>query len=72
MEDDLPRKRGPEDDLGYAGRLAGEVLDTYSQDELIERIRLLEAEIERVKSHHGRAAAQRKLADSLFKTRDSD
>ncbi len=72
MEDDLPRKRGPEDDLGYASRLAGEPLDAYSQHELIERIRLLEAEIERVRAHHGKADAQRKLADLLFKPRDGD
>ena len=35
-----------------ASRLAGELLDTYSQDELMERIALLEAEIERVRAQH--------------------
>ena len=35
-----------------ASRLAREPLDTYSQDELMERIALLEAEIERVRAHH--------------------
>ena len=38
MDDDLPRARGD-----AASRLAGEPLDTYSQDELMERIALLEA-----------------------------
>jgi len=62
MEDDLPRVRGD-----AASRLAGEPLDAYSQDELMERIALLEAEIERVRAHHSRAASHRSLADSLFK-----
>jgi len=72
MEDDLPRTGGPGDELGAASRLAGEPLDHYSQDELLERIRLLEAEIARVRTHHARAADQRKLADSLFRPRDPD
>lgn len=65
MEDDLPRMRGDS-----ASRLAGEALDAYSQDELIERIALLEAEIERVKAHHAKAADRRKLADALFKPKE--
>ncbi len=65
MEDDLPRMRGD-----CASRLAGEPLDTYSQDELLERIALLEAEIERVRAHHARAASHRSLADTLFKPRE--
>jgi uncharacterized small protein (DUF1192 family) len=65
MEDDLPRVRGDS-----ASRLAGEPLDTYSQDELMERIALLEAEIARVKAHHDKAASHKKLADSLFKPRE--
>ena len=51
MEDDLPRIRGDS-----ASRLAGEPLDAYSQDELMERIALLEAEIERVRAQHAKAA----------------
>lgn len=62
MEDDLPRIRGD-----FASRLAGEPLDAYSQDELAERIALLEAEIARVKAHRDKAAIHRKLADALFK-----
>ena len=62
MDDDLPRVRGDS-----ASRLAGEPLDAYSQDELLERIALLEAEIERVRAQHGKAASHRSLADSLFK-----
>ncbi len=62
MEDDLPRMRGD-----AASRLAGEPLDSYSQDELMERIALLEAEIARVRAHHAKAADHKKLADALFK-----
>ena len=65
MEDDLPRIRGD-----AASRLAGEPLDTYSQDELMERIALLEAEIERVRAQHGKAASHRAFADQLFKPRE--
>ena len=64
-DDDLPRPRGD-----AASLLAREPLDTYSQDELMERITLLEAEIERVRAHHGKAASHRTLADSLFKPRE--
>ena len=65
MEDDLPRIRGD-----AASRLAGEPLDTYSQDELMERIALLEAEIARVRAQHAKAAGHKKLADTLFKPRE--
>lgn len=61
MDDDLPRKSGD-----IASQLSGENLDSYSQHELVERVALLEAEIERSKAHHGRAAEARKLADQLF------
>ena len=64
-EDDLPRARGD-----AASQLAREPLDTYSQDELMERVGLLEAEIERVRAHHAKAASHRSLADSLFKPRE--
>lgn len=65
--DDLPRMRGDS-----ASRLSGESLDTYSQDELMARIQLLEAEIERIKAHYAKAAAHRQIADSLFSPRDTD
>jgi len=65
MDDELPRIRGD-----AASRLAGEPLDSYSQDELLERIALLEVEIERVKAQHGKAASHRALADTLFKPRE--
>ena len=68
MEDDLPRMRGSQFPLGHASRLAGEPLDAYSQDELLERIQLLEAEIARVRAHHARAAQQRSAADALFRS----
>ena len=67
MEDDLPRMRGD-----AASKLAKEALDTYSQDELMARIQLLEAEIARIKAHHAKAADHRKFADALFKPRDTD
>lgn len=65
MEDDLPRVRGD-----AASRLAGEPLDTYSQDELMERIALLEAEIDRIRQQHAKAANHRSFADALFKPRE--
>ncbi len=66
MDDDLPRPRSD-----AAGLLAKESLDSYSQDELAERIALLEAEIERVRAHRDRASAHRAAADALFRPRSS-
>jgi len=66
-EDDLPRPRGD-----AASQLAKESLDTYSQHELTARIELLEAEIERVRAHHGRAARDRAAADALFRPKETD
>lgn len=60
-EDDRPRPRGDS-----ASKLATEDLGPYSQDELDERIALLEAEIARVESHRLRAAAHRDAAEALF------
>jgi uncharacterized small protein (DUF1192 family) len=65
--EDLPRPRGD-----AASLLAKESLDTYSQDELMERVALLEAEIARVKAQHARAASHRQAADALFRPRESD
>ncbi|MCC6927125.1 DUF1192 family protein [Novosphingobium sp.] len=64
MDEDLPRPKGD-----AAAALAKESLDSYSQDELAERIAQLEAEIERVKAHANKAAAHRLAADALFKPR---
>ena len=64
-DDDLPRPRGD-----AASQLAREPLDTYSQDELMDRVALCEAEIARVKAQHAQAADKRRLADELFKPRD--
>lgn len=66
-DDDLPRMR-----KDAAGQLAGESLDTYSQDELMARISLLEAEIARVKKHYAKSADHRKVADALFSPRETD
>lgn len=63
MEDeDRPVRRGD-----AASLLAGEVLDSYSQDELLSRIALLEAEIARTRAQHGRAGAHRLAAEAFFK-----
>jgi len=61
-EDDLPRRRGD-----AASQLSKESLDTYSQDELDERIAQCEAEIARVKAHRDKASAHRLAADAFFK-----
>jgi uncharacterized small protein (DUF1192 family) len=65
-DDDLPRPRGD-----AAEKLSKESLDSYSQDELAERIALLEAEIARVKAHRDKAAAHRLAADALFGRKDA-
>lgn len=66
-DDDRPRPKGD-----AADKLKLELLDPYSQDELDERIALLEAEIERVKAHRDKAAAHRQAADALFQPRETD
>lgn len=60
-DDDRPRPRGDN-----ASRLTSESLDSYSQDELEQRIAQLTDEIERVRAHMAKAAAHRKAADALF------
>lgn len=64
-DDDRPRPRGD-----AASKLATEDLSPYSQDELADRIALLEAEITRVEQHRSRAAAHRSAADALFGRKD--
>lgn len=61
-DDDRPRPRGD-----AASRLAGESLDSYSQEELGARIELLEAEIVRVAAHKNKVAAHMLAADALFR-----
>jgi len=61
-DDDRPRIR-----TDAAAMLAGELLDSYSQSELLDRVAMLEAEIARVQKVHARAADHRKFADTLFK-----
>lgn len=66
MEDeDRPRPRGD-----AADRLAGEDLGPYSQDELAERIRILEREIMRIENHRRAAETHRSAADALFGRKD--
>lgn len=64
-DDDRPRPRGD-----AASKLASEDLGPYSQDELAERIHLLEREIARVEQHRSSAAAHRSAADALFGRKD--
>ncbi len=64
-DDDRPRPKGD-----AASKLAAEDLCPYSQDELQERIVLLEREIARVESHRLKAAAHRDAADALFGRKD--
>ncbi len=66
-DEDRPRPRDSAINHGAASLLAGESLDSYSQDELNARIALLEAEIVRVTAHRDRAAAHRLAADAFFK-----
>ena len=66
MEDeDRPRPKGD-----AASKLAAEDLGPYSQEELQERIALLEREIVRVESHRLKAAAHRDAAEALFGRKD--
>lgn len=60
-DDDRPRPRGD-----AASLLAKEDLSPYSQDELEERIALLEVEIARVEKHRLSTAAHRDAADAFF------
>jgi len=62
MDEDLPRPKGD-----HAGKLATEPLDSYSHDELVDRIALLEAEIARVRAHQSKSAAHRLAAEAFFK-----
>ncbi|PZT88432.1 MAG: DUF1192 domain-containing protein [Citromicrobium sp.] len=64
-DDDRPRPRGD-----AASKLAAEDLGRYSQDELGERIAMLETEIARVEKHRLKAAAHRDAADALFGRKD--
>lgn len=66
-DDDRPKPRDAARNFGAASLLAGESLDSYSQDELAARIALLEAEIVRVDEHRRKAAAHRLAAESLFR-----
>ena len=64
-DNDRPRQKGD-----AASKLAAEDLDPYSQDELQERIELLQSEIARVEKHRLKAAAHRDAADALFGRKD--
>ena len=61
-EDDRPILRGD-----AASLLGRESLDSYSRDELDERIAQLEAEIALVTAHRDKVQAHILAADALFK-----
>jgi uncharacterized small protein (DUF1192 family) len=61
MDDDAPRRRGD-----AASLLAAESLDSYSVDELNERIQLLESEVMRIVAHRDKAKAHLVAAEALF------
>ena len=62
LDDLFPSK--PDDPLVALGR---QDLDPMSQDELVERIEVLKAEIARVEAHMQRAQVHRSAAEDLFK-----
>lgn len=66
-EDDRPRRRSPESNLGAASLLASESLERYSLDELDARIVLLEAEIVRISAHRDKSSAHMAAAEALFR-----
>jgi uncharacterized small protein (DUF1192 family) len=70
-DDDRPRRRSPEDDLGAASLLASESLERYSLDELGARIALLETEISRIRAHREQSAAHMHAAEALFRPKTS-
>lgn len=63
-DDNEPRIRAD-----AAAQLARESLDSYSLDELDQRVATLEAEIARVRQHRDKAAAHRLAADALFRSK---
>jgi uncharacterized small protein (DUF1192 family) len=66
-DDERPRRRSTEGNLGAASLLASESLESYSLDELDARIALLEAEIGRIRQHRDKSAAHILAAQSLFR-----
>jgi uncharacterized small protein (DUF1192 family) len=70
-DDDRPRRRSPEHDLGAASLLASESLERYSLDELDARIVLLETEISRIRAHREKSAAHMNAAEALFRSKTS-
>lgn len=70
-DDDRPRRRSSEGDLGAASLLASESLERYSLDELDARIALLETEIDRIREYRRKSAAHMNAADALFRPRSA-
>lgn len=70
-DDDRPRRRSPEVELGAASLLASESLERYSLDELDARVVLLETEIERIRAHRRASLAHKLAADALFRPKTS-
>lgn len=70
-DDDRPRRRSPEGDLGAASLLASESLESYSLEELDARVALLETEIARIRTHRAKSAAHMVAAEALFRPKTS-
>jgi uncharacterized small protein (DUF1192 family) len=68
-DDERPRRRSAEGDLGAASLLASESLERYSLDELDARVALIQAEIARIAAHREKASAHMLAADALFRPR---
>ncbi|EIZ81098.1 hypothetical protein WSK_0250 [Novosphingobium sp. Rr 2-17] len=70
-DNDRPRRRSTEGDLGTASLLASESLERYSLDELGARIELLETEIARIREHRRKSADHMSAAEALFRPRSA-
>jgi uncharacterized small protein (DUF1192 family) len=66
-DDERPRRRSTEGDLGAASLLSSESLERYSLAELDARIALLEADIARIRRFRDKSAAHMQAAAALFR-----
>jgi uncharacterized small protein (DUF1192 family) len=66
-DDERPRRRSTEGDLGAASLLSSESLERYSLAELDARIALLEADIARIRQFRDKSAAHMQAAAALFR-----
>jgi len=66
-DDERPRRRSTEGDLGAASLLSSESLERYSLAELDARIAMLEADIARIRQFRDKSAAHMQAAAALFR-----